>query len=140
MGCSVAMVRLMLIYYVNFIAFMKNHEKTWNDFLAKEMQKERQNQVFSIVGLTFEKIDPEVQFYWTSGRIFMLFGVLPDSNKRKMNRWGNITKINEFKFAYYSIPFLFIRTNVYPVLSWCYLYLTRLFYKWISHVPHSRFV
>ncbi|WP_303238920.1 hypothetical protein [Leyella stercorea] len=65
---------------------MKNPEKTWNDFLAKEMQKERQNQVFSIVGLTFEKIDPEVQFYWASGRIFMLFGVLPDSNKRKMNR------------------------------------------------------
>ena len=28
----------MLMYYVNFIAFMENPEKTWNDFLAKEMQ------------------------------------------------------------------------------------------------------
>ena len=25
------------------------------------------------------KINPEVHFYWASGRIFMLFGVLPDS-------------------------------------------------------------
>ena len=33
------MVRLMLMYYVDFIAFMENPEKTWNDFLAKEMQK-----------------------------------------------------------------------------------------------------
>lgn len=35
----VTMVRLMLMYYVNYIAFMENPEKTWNDFLAKEMQK-----------------------------------------------------------------------------------------------------
>ena len=35
----VTMVRLMLMYYVDFIAFMENPEKTWNDFLAKEMQK-----------------------------------------------------------------------------------------------------
>ena len=33
----VTMVRLM--YYVDFIAFMENPEKTWNDFLAKQMQK-----------------------------------------------------------------------------------------------------
>ena len=26
------------------------------------------------------KINPEVHFYWASGRIFMLFAVLPDSN------------------------------------------------------------
>ena len=26
--------------------FMENPEKTWNDFLAKEMQKAPQNQVF----------------------------------------------------------------------------------------------
>ena len=35
----VTMVRLMLMYYVDFIAFVENPEKTWNDFLAKEMQK-----------------------------------------------------------------------------------------------------
>src|SRR5574344_72754 len=35
----VTMVRLMLMYYVDFIAFMENPEKTWNDFLAKKMQK-----------------------------------------------------------------------------------------------------
>ena len=35
----VTMVRLMLMYYVDFIAFMENPEKTWNDFLAKEEQK-----------------------------------------------------------------------------------------------------
>ena len=35
----VTMVRLMLMYYFDFIAFMENFEKTWNDFLAKEMQK-----------------------------------------------------------------------------------------------------
>ena len=35
----VTMVRLMLMYYVDFIAFMENPEKTWNNFLAKEMQK-----------------------------------------------------------------------------------------------------
>ena len=29
----------MLMYYVDFIAFMENPEKTWNDFLAKEMQR-----------------------------------------------------------------------------------------------------
>ena len=33
------MVRLMLMYNVDFIAFMENPEKTWNGFLAKEMQK-----------------------------------------------------------------------------------------------------
>ena len=33
------MVRLMLMYYVDFIAFMENPEKTRNDLLAKEMQK-----------------------------------------------------------------------------------------------------
>ncbi|MCI7482666.1 MAG: hypothetical protein MSA97_01565, partial [Prevotella sp.] len=35
---------------------------------------------FRLRGLTFEKINPEVLFYGASGRIFMLFGVLPDSN------------------------------------------------------------
>ena len=36
--------------------------------------------IFRLRGLTFEKINPEVLFYGASGRIFMLFGVLPDSN------------------------------------------------------------
>ncbi|MDD7189672.1 MAG: hypothetical protein PUH41_04090, partial [Prevotella sp.] len=35
---------------------------------------------FRLRGLTFEKINPEVLFYGASGRIFMLFCVLPDSN------------------------------------------------------------
>jgi hypothetical protein len=35
----VTMVRLMLIYYVDFIAFMEKPEKTWNDILEKQMQK-----------------------------------------------------------------------------------------------------
>ena len=35
----VTMVRLMLMYYVDLIAFMENPEKTWNEFLAKEEQK-----------------------------------------------------------------------------------------------------
>ena len=33
------MVLLMLMHYVDFITFMENPEKTWNDLLAKEMQK-----------------------------------------------------------------------------------------------------
>ena len=35
----VTMVRLMLMYYVDFIAFMENSEKTWNDFFARQLQK-----------------------------------------------------------------------------------------------------
>ena len=49
--------------------------------LQRRCKKHRQSQVFSIrAGPTFEKINPEVLFYGTSGRDFMLFGVLPDSN------------------------------------------------------------
>ena len=48
--------------------------------LQRRCKKHRQNQVFSIRGLTVEKINPEVLFYGTSGRNFMLLGVLPDSN------------------------------------------------------------
>ena len=35
----VTMVRLMLMYYVDFIAFMENPEKTWHDIIAKKIQK-----------------------------------------------------------------------------------------------------
>lgn len=52
--------------------------------LQRRCKKHRQNQVFSIRGLTFEKIYPEVLFYGTSGRVFMLFGVLLDSNIRRL--------------------------------------------------------
>ena len=52
--------------------------------LLRRCKKHHLNQVFSIRGLTFEKIYPEVLFYGTSGRVFMLFGVLPDSNIRKL--------------------------------------------------------
>lgn len=41
--------------------------------LQRRCKKHHQNQVFSIKGLTFEKIIPEVLFYGASGRIFMLF-------------------------------------------------------------------
>ncbi|MCI6724309.1 MAG: hypothetical protein MR463_07665, partial [Bacteroidales bacterium] len=81
----VTMVRLMLMYYVDFIAFMENPEKTWNDFLAKEMQKAPPEPSLSIRGLTFEKIIPEVLFYGTSGRNFMLLGIISDSNKNRTN-------------------------------------------------------
>ena len=33
----VTMVRLTLMYYFDFIAFMDNPEMTWNDSLAKEI-------------------------------------------------------------------------------------------------------
>ena len=33
------MVRLMLMYYVDIIAFMENPEKTWNEIREKEIQK-----------------------------------------------------------------------------------------------------
>ncbi len=68
----VTMVRLMLMYYVDFIAFMENPEKTWNDFLAKEMQKHHQHQVFSIKGLTFEKIKPKSYFTGLRGGFYAL--------------------------------------------------------------------
>ena len=35
----VAMVRLTLMYYIDFIAFMEDPEKTWSNILAKEAQK-----------------------------------------------------------------------------------------------------
>ena len=47
--------------------------------LQRRCKKRHQNQVFSIRGAYFWKIIPEVLFYGASGRIFMLFGVLPDS-------------------------------------------------------------
>ena len=47
--------------------------------LQRRCKKRHQNQVFSIRGAYFWKIMPEVLFYGASGRIFMLFGVLPDS-------------------------------------------------------------
>ncbi|MCI7729290.1 MAG: transposase, partial [Bacteroidales bacterium] len=32
----VSMVRLTLMYYIDFVAFMENPDKTWNNILAKE--------------------------------------------------------------------------------------------------------
>ena len=48
--------------------------------LQRRYKKRHQNQVFSIRRAYFWKILPKVLFYGASGRIFMLFGVLPDSN------------------------------------------------------------
>ena len=33
------MVRLTLMYYIDFVAFMENPDKTWDDILAKQTQK-----------------------------------------------------------------------------------------------------
>ena len=64
--------------------------------LQRRCKKHRQSQVFSIrAGLTFEKINPEVLFYGTSGRDFMLFGVLPDSN----NIFSNLFKAVSYETA-----------------------------------------
>lgn len=52
--------------------------------LQRRCKKHHLNQVFSIRELTFEKIYPEVLFYVTLVRVFMFFGVLPDSNIRKI--------------------------------------------------------
>lgn len=35
----VTMIRLTLMYYINFIRFMENPDRTWDDLLAKETQK-----------------------------------------------------------------------------------------------------
>lgn len=35
----VTMVRLTLMYYIDFVAFMENPDKTWDDILVKEVQK-----------------------------------------------------------------------------------------------------
>src|SRR5574344_194500 len=35
----VSMVRLTLMYYIDFISFMENPDKTWNNILAREAQK-----------------------------------------------------------------------------------------------------
>ena len=35
----VTMIRLTLMYYIDFVAFMENPDKTWNDILAREAQK-----------------------------------------------------------------------------------------------------
>ena len=44
----VTMVRLMLMYYVDFIAFMENPEKLGLISLLRRYKKRHQNQVFSI--------------------------------------------------------------------------------------------
>ena len=35
----VTMVRLTLMYYIDFISFMENPDKTWDDILEKRVQK-----------------------------------------------------------------------------------------------------
>ena len=35
----VTMIRLTLMYYIDFISFMENPDKTWNNILAREVQK-----------------------------------------------------------------------------------------------------
>jgi hypothetical protein len=33
------MIRLTLMYYINFISFMENPDKTWDDILERDVQK-----------------------------------------------------------------------------------------------------
>ena len=33
------MIRLTLMYYINFISFMENPDKTWDDIVAGDVQK-----------------------------------------------------------------------------------------------------
>ena len=54
----VTMVRLMLMCYVDFIAFMENPEKLGMISLQRRCEKHRQNQVFSIRGAYFWKNKP----------------------------------------------------------------------------------
>lgn len=54
----VAMVRLMLMYYVYFISFMENPEKTWNDSLVKERQKAPPEPGLFYLGAYFWKNKP----------------------------------------------------------------------------------
>ena len=35
----VTMIRLTLMYYINFISFMENPDKTWEEMLEREVQK-----------------------------------------------------------------------------------------------------
>ena len=35
----VTMIRLTLMYYINFISFMENPDKTWEDMLERDVQK-----------------------------------------------------------------------------------------------------
>ena len=35
----VTMIRLTLMYYINFISFMENPDKTWDDIIAGDVQK-----------------------------------------------------------------------------------------------------
>lgn len=66
--------------------------------MQKRCKKRHLNQVFSIRGLTFEKIIPEVLFYGASGRIFMLLGVLPDSNNKNQKTMEIDLKQNREEF------------------------------------------
>ena len=54
--------------------------------LQRRCKKHRQNQLFSIRGLTFEKIIPEVLFYGTSERNFYALGGVPNSNSLKIRK------------------------------------------------------
>ena len=43
------------MYYIDFVAFMENPNKIWNNIWAKKSKKPHQNLLFSIRGLTFWK-------------------------------------------------------------------------------------
>ena len=68
----VTMVRLMLMYYVDFIAFMENPRKPGMISLQRRCKSTTRTKSFRLRGLTFEKIKPEVLFYGAS-RVFKLY-------------------------------------------------------------------
>ena len=55
----ITMVQLMLMYYVDFIAFMENPDKTWNNILAKEELKALPEPSFFDYGCLLLKNKPQ---------------------------------------------------------------------------------
>ena len=68
------------MYYVNCYTFLEEPEKDWAKMVQETKQISTEPSLFDQMGLTFGKNKPEVLFQRTSGGIFMLFGVLADSN------------------------------------------------------------
>ena len=59
----VTMVRLTLMYYIDFVAFMENPDKTWNNILTKQEQKAPpEPSLFDYGGLLLEKRSPKPYF------------------------------------------------------------------------------
>ena len=79
----------MLMYYVDFIAFMENPEKTCNDFLAKEMQKAPLGpSLFDQGGLLLKKLTQKSYFTGLRGRFLCSFEFYRTAINLLMYFWG----------------------------------------------------